>query len=117
MPKHAPAPGERRPRMRVSRRRFERAVVEALSAVPEPFRAYLGDVEVLTADTSTEGALGLYQGSGALGQGGWPARITLYRRAHAERCRTWPQLVDEVRRTLLHELGHHFQMDEHELPF
>lgn len=117
MVKHPPAPEDRRPRLHVSRRRFERAVTEALAAVPEPFRRFVDEIEFLTADRSERGVLGLYEGSGALGPGSWPARITLYRLPHAERCRTWRELVEEVRRTVLHELGHHFQMEEDELPF
>jgi predicted Zn-dependent protease with MMP-like domain len=103
--------------MRVSRRRFERAVTQALGGVPERFRPYLDDIEFLTADSSGRGLFGLYEGAGALGGGAWPARITLFRRAHAERCRTWPELVEEVRRTVLHELGHHFEMEEDDLPY
>jgi predicted Zn-dependent protease with MMP-like domain len=115
MAKHPPA--YRHPRLQVGRRRFERAVREALATVPEQFRRYVEEIEFLTADSSARGLLGLYEGSGALGPTSWPARITLYRRAHAERCRSWRELVAEVRRTVLHEVGHHFQMEEHELPY
>lgn len=117
MSKRPPARADRRPSMHVGRRRFERAVTEALAAVPEPFRPYLDEIEFLTADRSDRDLLGLYEGAGALGPGSWPARITLYREPHAVRCRTWRELVEEVSRTVLHEVGHHFQMDEHELPF
>jgi predicted Zn-dependent protease with MMP-like domain len=110
-------PHSREPRMRVSRRRFERAVRQALATVPEGFRPYLAEIEFVTVDVSERGLLGLYEGAGALGGSDWPTRITIYRRAHAERCRSWRELVDEVRRTVLHEIGHHFQMEEHDLPY
>jgi predicted Zn-dependent protease with MMP-like domain len=32
-------------------------------------------------------------------------------------CDTWQALVEEVRRTVLHEVGHHFHMDEDEMPY
>ena len=48
---------------------------------------------------------------------GMPERITLYKRAHEESAESMEDLVDEVRRTILHEVGHHFGMDEDDLPF
>jgi predicted Zn-dependent protease with MMP-like domain len=107
----------RRRGFRVSRRRFDRAVQEIVDGMPETFQPYMADIEFITADTSPDGALGLYQGAGALGQHGWPARITIYRRPHEARSHNWRQFIDEVRRTIRHEVGHHFQMEEDELPY
>lgn len=103
--------------MRVSRVRFEEAVGIALDSLPDAFQRYVEDIEFVVAETSPDGLLGLYEGAGALGEGDWPARITIFQREHEERCRTWPELQEEVRRTVLHEIGHHFQMEEHELPW
>jgi predicted Zn-dependent protease with MMP-like domain len=103
--------------VRVSRDRFEEAVRIAVDSVPPAFQTYLQDIEFVVAEASPDGLLGLYEGAGALGQSGWPARITIFQRAHEERCRTWRELRDEVRRTVLHEIGHHFQMEEQELPW
>ncbi|MBO0686845.1 MAG: metallopeptidase family protein, partial [Candidatus Dormibacteraeota bacterium] len=36
---------------------------------------------------------------------------------HEAACDTWDQLQAEVTRTVLHEVGHHFQMEEEELPY
>jgi predicted Zn-dependent protease with MMP-like domain len=103
--------------MRVSMERFEEAVQAAIDAIPAQFQPYLDDVEFVVADRSPEGLLGLYDGAGALGAGDFPARVTVYRAAHEDVCDTWPELVEEVRRTVLHEIGHHFQMEEGELPY
>jgi len=103
--------------VRVSRARFEEAVRAAIDSVPAPFQPYLEEIEFVVAERSSEGLLGRYEGAGALASGGLPARITIYKRTHERACSSWEELVEEVRRTLLHELGHHFHMDEEELPY
>ncbi|HLH71180.1 MAG TPA: metallopeptidase family protein [Candidatus Dormibacteraeota bacterium] len=103
--------------MRVSRARFEEAVKAAIDAVPEPFQSYLEEVEFVVAERSGKGLFGRYEGAGALAPGGFPARITIYQRAHEDACDSWEALVEEVRRTILHEIGHHFHMAEEELPY
>lgn len=98
--------------------RFEEAVRAALDNIPEPFQRYLSDIEFVVAERSDRPdrpLLGLYQGAGALVEAGFPARITLYRDTHAAMCASWDDLVGEVRRTVLHEVGHHFAMGEDEL--
>ena len=106
------------PRVRVSLDRFRSAVEEAMDAFPEPFQRYLEYTEVVVADGSVEGPLGLYEGATALSSGyGMPERITIYKRPHEERAETWGELVAEVRRTVLHEVGHHFGMEEDDLPY
>ena len=55
--------------------------------------------------------------SGALEPGGYPARVTIFKDTHERSCATWEDLVEEVRRTVLHEVGHHFLMDEDEMPY
>jgi len=101
--------------MRVTMSEFEEAVRSALDDVPEPFQRYLADIEFVVAEDSGQNLLGLYEGSGALVEGGFPARITLYREPHATGADSWDELVAEVRRTVLHEIGHHFAMGEEEL--
>jgi predicted Zn-dependent protease with MMP-like domain len=103
--------------MRVSMERFEEAVEAAIETIPAQFQPYLDDVEFVVADRSPEGLLGLYDGAGALGGGDFPARVTVFRASHEAVCDTWGELVEEVRRTVLHEIGHHFQMEEGDLPY
>ena len=104
--------------MRVSMDRFEEAIEAALESIPARFQTYLDNVQFIVEDSSPEGLMGLYEGATALGPEGWlPERITVYKRAHEEACANWDELVEEVRRTVLHEVGHHFAMDEGDLPF
>lgn len=44
-----------------------------------------------------------------------PDRITIFRRPLMEWCQTEEELVEEVHRTVLHEVGHYFGLDEKEL--
>ena len=103
--------------MKVRTERFEEAVRAAVDAIPAEFQPYLEDVEFVVAKRSPQGLLGLYEGSGALGAGDFPARVTIFKDAHEEACDSWDELVAEVRRTILHEVGHHFEMEEDELPY
>ena len=97
--------------------RFEQAVEAAVDAIPAEFQPYLEDIEFLVAERSPEGLLGIYEGGGALEAGDMPARVTVFKAPHEEACRTWEELLEEVRRTVLHEVGHHFLMEEGELPY
>jgi predicted Zn-dependent protease with MMP-like domain len=74
---------------------------------------------VFVIEESSEGGLmGLYEGATALAAGdGMPERITLYKREHEEASESMEDLIAEVRRTILHEVGHHFGMEEDDLPF
>ena len=103
--------------MNVSMKRFEEAVHAAIEAIPARYQPYLEDIEFVVARRSPEGLFGLYEGAGVLGETELPARVTIYRDAHEAACGTWKQLLAEVRRTVLHEVGHHFQMEEQELPW
>jgi len=60
--------------------------------------------------------LGIYSGGTVLGDD-YPERIVLYQRNHENVCATLGDLVEEIRRTILHEVGHHFGMDHDELPY
>jgi len=102
--------------LKVSMDRFETAVTEAIDAIPAEFQPYLENTEFLVAESSPERLLGLYEGSGAL-DGDWPSRITIFNRPHERGAATWDELVDEIKRTILHEIGHHFGMEEADLPY
>ena len=99
-------------------KQFEEAAQTAVDSIPDDFRPYLENTVFIIEERSAGGLLGLYEGATALAAGeGMPERITLYKRAHEEAAGSLEELVDEVRRTILHEIGHHFGMDEDELPF
>ena len=65
--------------------------------------------------------LGLYQGM-PLGERGWeyselPDRVVIYRRSILSICETEADVRQEVRDTLIHELGHHFGLSDEEMPY
>jgi len=104
--------------MHVSMAQFEAAAQAAVDSLPDEFKPYLENTVFVIEEASPEGAMGLYEGATAMHSGEWmPERITLYKRGHERAVRTLPELIQEVRRTILHEVGHHFGMEEHELPF
>jgi predicted Zn-dependent protease with MMP-like domain len=97
---------------------FEAAAQAAMDSIPEEFQPYLENTMFIIEESSPEGLLGLYEGATALGAGeGMPERITLYKRAHELAAKSTAELIEEVRRTILHEVGHHFGMGEDDLPF
>jgi predicted Zn-dependent protease with MMP-like domain len=98
-------------------KQFEAAAQAAVDSIPEEFRSYLENTVFIIEESSPEGLMGLYEGATALSDLGMPERITLYKRAHEEASSTVGELVAEVRRTILHEVGHHFGMEEDELPY
>lgn len=97
---------------------FEAAAQEAIDSIPEEFRSYLENTVFIIEESSPDGLMGLYEGAGALHAGdAFPERITLYKKSHERAAATLPELVAEVRRTILHEVGHHFGMEEDDLPY
>ena len=99
-------------------KQFEEAAQAAMDSIPEPFRPYLENTVFILEESSPDSLMGLYEGAGALASGeGWPERITLYKQSHERATGSMEELVEEVRRTILHEVGHHFGMEEEDLPY
>jgi len=104
--------------MQVSMAQFEAAAQAAVDSIPEEFKPYLENTIFIIEESSSDGLMGLYEGATALGAGeGMPERITLYKRSHERTADSMPALIEEVRRTILHEVGHHFGREEDELPY
>jgi len=103
--------------MQVSMQQFEAAAQDAVDSIPDEFLTYLENTVFVIEESSPEGLMGLYEGATALAGLGMPERITLYKRSHERAAGSIEELVDEVRRTILHEVGHHFGMDEDDLPY
>ena len=110
----------------MSRERFEELVGEALDGVPAALLDLMDNVVVLVEDRPPPGEedlLGLYEGY-ALTERGWdyagvlPDRITIYRNPTLRICESEDDVVDEVAVTVVHEIAHHFGIDDarlHEL--
>ena len=106
----------------VSRRRFEELVSDALDEVPEPLTRLMDNVVVLVEerDPGTPDLLGLYEGVALTERGHdyggmLPDRITLYRQAILDICETEDDVVEEVVVTVVHEIAHHFGIDDDRL--
>ena len=104
--------------------RFEELVGEALDDVPDGLAQFMDNVVVMIEDDPPEpGLLGLYEGIPLTERddyGGFamPDRVTVYRLPLLEMCTSEQDLVDQVTITVIHELAHHFGIDDdtlHEL--
>lgn len=107
----------------MSRERFEELVAEALDEVPAELLAVMSNVVILVEDAPADGEqdlLGLYEGQ-ALTDRGWdyagvlPDRITIFRLPTLRVCDTENDVVDEVAITVVHEIAHHFGIDDQRL--
>ena len=101
---------------------FERLVVEAIDSIGEPFHSLMDNVVLFIEHESVDepGLLGLYEGiplteREAYGGMELPDRITIYRNAICRMCHSVDEVVDEVRVTVVHEIAHHFGIDDDRL--
>jgi predicted Zn-dependent protease with MMP-like domain len=106
----------------MSTERFEELVGDALDSVPERLLDLLDNVVILVedADPGERNLLGLYEGYALTTRdshyaGVLPDRITIFRRPILRMCDTEEQVVHEVRVTVVHEIAHHFGIDERRL--
>ncbi len=102
--------------------RFDDLVGDALDLIPEELTAALDNVVVLVADRHPEepDLLGLYEGVALTDRdstyaGSLPDTITIYREALLDCCDADDDLVDEVAVTVIHEIAHHFGIDDDRL--
>ena len=120
--------------LRMSVEEFERTVAQALDGLPEEIGELLENVAVVVEDEPTDEEIaeagldpeqdtlfGIYQGTslterGAGFAGELPDRIVIYRRPLLAACRDRVELIDEIRDTVVHEIGHYFGLDEDDLP-
>jgi predicted Zn-dependent protease with MMP-like domain len=106
----------------VSEQEFEHLVSEALDSIPPELGRLMNNVAVLVADEAPPGEalLGLYEGVPLTERDGWyagvlPDTITIFRNPILRICETRDDVVEEVRVTVVHEVAHHFGIDDDEL--
>ncbi len=103
------------------RRAFERLVADALDALPEELGRLMENVAVVVEDRHpTDDLLGLYEGVPLTERDDYgglvmPDLITLYRLSLCDFVRNEEELVEEVTITVVHEIAHHFGIDDDRL--
>ena len=104
--------------------RFEALVAAALDELPESLAERMDNVVVrVRAGRSTGSLLGLYEGVpltqredyGGWGQAPMPDQITIYRLPICSVCDDEESVVEQVRVTVVHEVAHHFGIDDERL--
>ena len=118
--------------MRLPRREFERLVSTAIEGLPEDFLGKLENVQIVVEDSPTPEdldhrrlppghlLLGLYRGVPLTNRSvfspfAYPDQITIFQRSVERIARTPQAVVEEVRRTVLHEIAHHFGISDERL--
>jgi predicted Zn-dependent protease with MMP-like domain len=112
--------------------RFESLVIQAVESLPEEFRDRLENIDVIVADRPTREQmgtlgkdrdytlLGLYEGVPLTRRShGYgmviPDKITVFQKPIEAMCKSDNQIIAEVRRVVLHEIAHHFGIDDNRL--
>ena len=102
--------------------RFAELVTEALDDIPDELGRLMDNVGVFVDDRSPPGnLLGLYEGVPLTERDNYgigmvmPDRITIYRRSICAACRTADEVREQVRVTIIHEVAHHFGIDDDRL--
>jgi len=102
---------------------FEALVNQALDDIPDELTQLISNVVVLVEDDAPPDdptLLGLYDGVALTERYGdygmeLPDRIFVFRNPLLDMCESHEELVDEVRITVVHEIAHHFGIDDDRL--
>lgn len=104
----------------LTRTEFEELVAEALDGIPVELSRLMNNVAIFVEDQpppEDPELLGLYEGVPLTERGEWyggvlPDRITIYRLPILGICEDYDDAVEEVRITVVHEIAHHFGIDD-----
>jgi predicted Zn-dependent protease with MMP-like domain len=107
----------------MKQRQFELLVDKALESLPPQFQQLLDNVAIFIEDRPSRSLLrelGMYEGVPQTERTSsydlvTPDRITLFQRPIEDSCDTDAEAAEEIRRTILHEVGHHFGIDDNRL--
>ncbi len=118
---------------RTSRERFEELVEKAVETLPQEYTKYFSNITIIVEDypgpedTSRLGGrggllLGLFSGVPYPHKGGFfdipypmPDKITLFQKNIEKICSSEEELIEEIQKTLVHEVGHYFGLSEKDL--
>jgi predicted Zn-dependent protease with MMP-like domain len=113
----------------LNRERFEQLVARAVDSLPEELYERMENVDVIVADRPSrqqmeslgddphETLLGLYEGVPLTARSGhyglvMPDKITIFQKPVEAMCRSDNEIIDEIRRVVLHEIAHHFGISD-----
>lgn len=116
----------------MNREKFEQLVDLGIAEIPEKIRQKMENVEIVIEDEPTSVQLeelklsgraslfGLYQGVPQSKRGGFyanvlPDKITLFQKTFETHCQTPEEIKERVKRTVWHEIAHHFGFSEKEV--
>jgi len=116
----------------LSEEEFEAVVNQAVQSIPPGFNKYLDEIVVDVEDMPDEATcqqvglkdprslLGLYRGTPMTRRHveapyRYPERIVIYQRNVERICKSKKKMVTQIRKTVLHEIGHHFGLGERQL--
>jgi predicted Zn-dependent protease with MMP-like domain len=115
----------------MKREEFTRVMEDALDSLPEEFRSRMSNVAVLVEDFPSgrlsnrfckgkELLLGLFHGvpitrKSVFDLSTGPDYVVLYQKNIEAVCSTEAEIREQIRRTVIHEIGHYFGMDEEQL--
>jgi len=118
--------------MKLARRKFEVLVARALDGLPELIGERMDNIDVVIEEwpareqyrrlglNPDEWLFGLYEGTPLLERGITsdpllPDKSTIFKGPLEEACENEDQVAEEIRRTVVHEVAHHFGIDEDRL--
>jgi predicted Zn-dependent protease with MMP-like domain len=111
----------------VERKEFTKVVKEVLDSLPAEFRSRIRNVAVLVEDSSPGQSrkakklvLGVFHGVPTTKKSFFdlpsgPDSVVLYQKNIEAVCSNEAEMRDQIRRTVIHEIGHYFGMDEEQL--
>ena len=115
----------------ISREQFERLVHKALSNIPPDIRLSIQNVDIVVDNVASMNQiagpgienemelLGLYEGIPITERYGYdmvlPDKITLFQKPIEAICDNQEQITEEISKTLIHEIAHHFGLDDNHL--
>ncbi len=106
----------------VSNERFDELVADAIGSLPPELAKEIDNVAIIVEDEAEGRQLfGLFEGIPLTKRGpmsytfALPDRITIYQGAICRHCRNDDEVRQQVRKTVIHELAHHFGISDERL--